>query len=378
MRRLGLLAALVPAAALLTGSVSASASTGSAALVTFTGSVTLPASTGLLVIEAEQGDNLTDAKRLTDVPVASETISSDAFSLPVQSSGALSKAEVHGWVQFAIVVESGQHATVQNISVPMTSAATNGNASVTAELASHTVQLPAFPAFVPASVPKIPVPAPCVWVRYGREHEVAMRIGQFHLTKLKRLSLAWDYGVTADTTASVGYSNSSDKGWTIQGSYTSTNTIGANSGFTKTGRMLLRFVDGDAYFQRYQGDSKACPYKYKNKLDHMVGDSWLAPTGTNTKKVKKHPKANPYGGCLKSKDPYGNARVVPGDHYGSDRDQAATIDIAGTVFGFSFDQSTGFSNDIHENYSNNNRHTTVYVCGTNYMPNVPIEYNNGV
>jgi len=340
-------------------------------MITFAGSVRLPTSTGTVVVEAEQGHKKLDPRVLIDVPVASQTISSGTFTVPVPKSIALTKAEVNGWVPFVIVVESGKYMTEQNISVPVTDKAVDGSAAVNHELASHSVSLPAFSTFYPGSASPRILPPQCEWARKGPEREKVVRIGQIHLTKLPRLKLAWDYGTKADTTMSVGYSESANGDFTSQGTYTVTNSIGTDSGFSARDKHYLRYIDGQAYFQRYSRSS-LCVKPYKLQLDHMVGNSWIAPTG---KKHKIHPKANPYHGCLRSDDPFGNAQVHPGAHFSSDRARAASLSGAASLFGFSFAESTGYTSDINHDYVNNTRQV-VYLCGKGNMPNVPILYNN--
>jgi hypothetical protein len=170
---------------------------------------------------------------------------------------------------------------------------------------------------------------------------------------------------------SVGYSASAQGDWTSSGTYTATNSIGADSGFSVSNQHALRYIDGQAYFQRYSRNS-LCGRPFKNELDHMVGNSWMA---TNGKHHKLHPRANPYHGCLKSADPYGNAIVKSGTHFSSDRATATTLLNAATAFGFSFSQSTGFTSDVHHDYINNS-YKTVYICGKGYMPDVPTLYND--
>lgn len=214
----------------------------------------------------------------------------------------------------------------------------------------------------------------CTWRRYGREQEKPIHIGEIHLLNARGLKVKWDYANEADTTATLGLSLSPNKNWADGGTHTATNSIGTDSGFTVGNRHLLRWVVGDAYFQRYSRNVLCAGYPYKNQLDHMAGDSWMGGTG------KHHniaPKPNPYHGCLKSNDPYGNAQVHPGDHFASDRAVATTVSGGATVYGFSFSDSTGYTSSIHHDYTNKSR-STVYLCGKGYMPDVPMLYNGNV
>jgi hypothetical protein len=296
----------------------------------------------------------------------------------VPQSAAVAKAEVNGWVPFVVIVESGKDVTLQNISVPVTSLAAAGNATAAGEVASRKVTLPPFGAFYPSRLagvngPRWPIPQ-CHWKRRGREVEKDVHIGEFHLIQKRGLTLAWDYGTEADTTMSVGYSLSPDGNYNTQGTYTATNSIATDSGFSVGDKTRLRYVDGQAYFQRYWENS-LCPGKpYRLQLDHMVGNSYLAGVG------KYHtiaPKPNPYHGCLKSQDPWGNAAVYPGTHYSSDRSRAITFNAGVTVYGFTFSQSTGYTKNINADYQNGS-HGITYVCGKGYMPDVPVIYNGKV
>jgi hypothetical protein len=137
----------------------------------------------------------------------------------------------------------------------------------------------------------------------------------------------------------------------------------------------LRYAVGQAYFQRYKTGGGCIVQGYKIQLDHMTVDSWLGGTGAYHNIA---PKPNPFHGCLKSQDPYGNAIIHPGNHYDEDRAKAATISGGATVYGFSFTQSTGYSSSINDNYINHDGGHTTFLCGKNYMPEVPIIYNDKI
>jgi hypothetical protein len=372
--------AAVPAAALLVAGPSAAAGT---PVVTFTGTIELPAATGTLAVQAEQGHRQLDPAVLTDVTVASQEISSGDFRISVPESAALAKAEANGWVPFVIVVESGKYVTMQSISVPVSGQAANGNAAVAQELSSRTAALPAFSPFrLSAASPRLlasspgAIPPPCKWDRDGREQEKPIHIGEIHLTKQRHLLLNWDYGTEADTTVTVGYSATGDGHWTDSGSYTATNSISTDSGFS-TGPDVnrLRYAVGQAYFQRYKTSGGCIVQGYKIQLDHMAGDSWLGGTGAHHNMA---PKPNPFHGCLESEDPYGNVILHPGDHWSADRATAATISGGATVYGFSFSQSSGYTSNIADNYINNRGGRTTFICGRGYMPNIPIVYNDKI
>jgi hypothetical protein len=377
LRLLCTVSVIGPLAAGLT-STAASARSASPA-ITITGTLPqLPTRSATVVVEVErQADRNAHgvAQRLIDTPVAEQTVTAPEFSVAVPASSTLTRAEINGEATFVVLAYSGSYSTVQEKSAPMTRQAAQGNVATLPAAAGHTLALSRFNPWqsMPASQREAlaqaqgPIPSKqitCLWNRYGNEREGLARISQLHLANVSGLQAHWRYSTTADTTMSVGFSNSPASGYTASGTFTATNSIGTDSGFTRT-TGTRRYVVGQAYWQRYRANFKAlCGHWYKNTLDHMVGSSGL---GT------RRPAANPYGGCLN--DPFGQATVHPGEFFGADRAKAVTLGGAATVWGFTFSESTGFTSGIHHNYTNNSN-KDVYLCGRNYMPNVPMIYNN--
>ncbi len=178
----------------------------------------------------------------------------------------------------------------------------------------------------------------------------------------------FEYSTNADSTISIGLSGTATNGFTSSGTLTITNSIGTNSGFT-VGQGTLRYVQSHMYYQEYQDNgAAACPPNgpYKVQADHDAGDSFL-------ESFASVPARNPYGDC--SDDPYGLATVQKGGHFQSDRGRAETITSAQQWLGFTFSSTSGFSNDLYDNYLNQTSGNQS-VCGTTYMPNVQTVYNN--
>lgn len=208
------------------------------------------------------------------------------------------------------------------------------------------------------------IPPPCHWERDGREVEDTTRINQIHVNQANGLTLRFEYHTQADTTLSVGESETGEKGWTASGSVTVTNSMGSNGGFT-VGDGVLFYVDGHMYYQKYAG-TYDCPKPFKVQVDHAAGDAFEGD---------QNPKPNPYGGCYGKTDPFGSVELNPHGYFDSDHSTAAGYDGAATVWGFSFSGHTGFTKDIEENYTNNDSDNQ-YLCGTTYMPGVPIIYSD--
>jgi len=349
--------------------------------ITITGTLPqLPTQSATVLVEVErQADRDAHgvAQRLIDTPVAEQTVTSAAFSIAVPASTTITRAVINGEATFVVLAYSGDYSTLQESSAPMTRQAAQGNVAATAAAAGHTLALSGFNSWqaMPASqrealaeaqspIASKRITITCVWTRYGGEREGLTRISELHLANVKGLHAHWEYSTTADTTMSVGFSNSPASGYAASGTFTASNSIGADSGFTRT-TGTRRFIVGQAYWQRYRANFKAlCGHWYKNTLDHMVGTSTLG---------SRQPRANPYGGCLN--DPYGKATVHPGEFFGADRAKAVTLGGAATLWGFTFSESTGYTSGIHHNYTNNSK-IVVYLCGRNYMPGVPMIYNN--
>jgi hypothetical protein len=126
-------------------------------------------------------------------------------------------------------------------------------------------------------------------------------------------------------------------------------------------------VDADMYYQEYVDDFvPSCPAdSYKLQADHAGGTAY---PGTN------HPGANPFGGCQNDTKWGKDLLHANGGGFSSDLGTAEGYDGIANIFGFNFSGHTGFTTDITHDYTNNSN-TNTYLCGTNYMPDVPIIYN---
>lgn len=87
------------------------------------------------------------------------------------------------------------------------------------------------------------------------------------------------------------------------------------------------------------------------------------------------PAHNPYGGCA-GKDPYGYDYINGnGGTFNSDKSKSESISGAFSWYGFRFSAQTGFTSYIYDDYYNGTSGNQ-QLCGTNYMPDVQILYNN--
>lgn len=320
--------------------------------------------------------------------VAHAVISSSNFSIAVPESQTLQHARElgHGLVEFNILVYSGSRFTSEMYPVALTQTAAHGNMTVLAQAQRRSATLNKFRAFaadppatrrtLSALLGKLSaggtIPdAGCGAVADGSAKEDLTRIGEIHVADTSGLSMRWNYYNTSDTDLSVGISTSSDTGgWSNNGTYTTSNSLGTGSGFTAPKGTLI-YSDGDMYYQRYlwTGGAPLCHY-WTNQVTSAVGDS---REGTNS------PNRNPYGGCSPGTDPLGYAQIDP--HNGSfstDRATAQGYSDDATLFGFSFSGHTGFTSSIHHEYDYNNPGGGYsYVCGggSGKMSNSSILYS---
>jgi hypothetical protein len=371
-------AAILAAATSLAVSSPASAS---APAVTFTGSFArMPAGSGTMTIEAEVPSHLNRQDvpaQFTDIPVATARVGAGAFSVSVPSSATLTRAEKvgNGWVNFVLLVNSGNRATSQYVPAGLSSRAALGNKVTAAEVAHHTVAVPAFRAFsamttslrhaikAAREVPDAPIP--CGWVANGAPVEDPTRIGEVHVDQDSGSTDTFKYVVQADSSISVGIS-ATDGNFGADGSAQVSNTF-SGSGSFNNGAGTLIYANADFYYQKYSNNgSVACgTARYKVQAASAVGDAFQ---GIHA------PPSNPYGSCH-ANDPNGYAQASSGGGtFDSDRGRASSYTGIATVFGFSFGGTTGFSNDIYQDYTNNSSKTQ-YYCGASTMPDVAVIYN---
>jgi hypothetical protein len=127
------------------------------------------------------------------------------------------------------------------------------------------------------------------------------------------------------------------------------------------------YVDTDMYYQEYQSNfSGECGGEnYMIQADHSGGTAF---PGTNT------PPVNPFGGCTHDTQWGYDHLVGGGGTFSSDLGTAQDYSRIASIFGFNFGGHTGFTTNITHDYSNTGSATT-YLCGTGYMPDVPVLYN---
>lgn len=112
--------------------------------------------------------------------------------------------------------------------------------------------------------------------------------------------------------------------------------------------------------------SASCPgLQYKVQAIGSAGDVYR---GYNT------PGSLPYSSC--HADPYG-ADVVPySGNWAQDTAKAVDCNTVASAFGFNFGGHTGYTSGIKIRMHNGGSSNT-YVCGTPYLPGVPVVYNRG-
>jgi hypothetical protein len=324
--------------------------------------------------------------------VAVQTITSRSFTIVVPESATLRRAATlgHGIVEFNVLVFSGSRFTSQMYPFTLTAAGANGNRQALAQAQRQAASLGKFRPFAPdpASVRhgvsllrhtlaahsgRALSSAGCGVHAYGNPKEDLTRIGEIHVGSSKGLSMRWVYYATSDTTLTVGLSTSSPTGpWSEDGSYTTTNSLGAGSGFTATNPTLI-YTDGDEWYQRYvtSPQQPLCGW-WTNQVVSAVADS---VEGVNS------PPRNPYGGCAPGDSPYGYARINPNGYFQADRGTAQGYSGDATLWGFTFGGHTGFTSSIHHRYDYNPPQPAgdSYVCGggSGMMPNSAILYSSG-
>jgi len=333
-----------------------------------------------MLVEAHisEGINSEDVpSQFLDITLASAQVSRGPFSIQVPKSRDLMRAERlgNGWVNFSIVIDSGDYVTSQYIPVPMASRAANGSQPAAQEVLGHAVTVPHFRSFrvMNSSMRRILTSeggrpdgvVPCEWLKYGSQREDETRIGEVHTDTDSGSTDEFKYATQADSTITVGVSASASSGWSGDGSVKISNHFGGSGSFPNPAGTL-KYADGDFYYQRYESNNEPdCPGKYMNQAVSALGDAFR---GTNS------PAANPYGGCLH--DPHGQARADPhGGTFDQDRGTAEGYSGIANVFGFSFGGGTGFSNNIYQDYTNNSN-VEQYYCGNGPMPDVPVIYNS--
>jgi hypothetical protein len=328
---------------------------------------------------------------LTWTPVAVGTADSNgSYSVPVPDGSAIDAAAAadNGHVNFFVAGITNDQATVAGVPANLSDASSSeplggtvtSDASdfagftpmTAAEQASWQQQYSAYEAAqaaqanggVQAAVTPSDNLLPCDWEKVSST-EQNTRIGELHVADVAGSSGTWHYAVAADNEFSAGFSMDATN-WTASGTVTASNSIGADSGFTR-GRGYYMYVNGNDYYGKYHnknGLSGICHDLYMTHVTSSVGDSY---DGLN------HPSTSPWGSCRN--DPYGYAVIPPGGFYQKDFSKAVHYNGVATVWKFTVSGRTGYTKNIDIGLHNSSSTATTYACGKGQMPNVPVIYN---
>jgi hypothetical protein len=357
----------------------------SAPTVTLTGSVpALPAGSAAVYAEVQlplDPNSQGVPRQLDDVAVASESVTSPEFSLPVPDSATLGQAERYGKgiVNFDIIVLSGDKTTAWGLSVPITGTPSALNQPQLAVERAQVVHVPALPAFHAAQtdqvtqalgVPDRDPPPECAWNTDGGEQDRPTRIGEVHVAHAGGVSDAYEYDWQNDETVSWGVSASPNSNWSEGGTGSVTNSLGASGGQT-FGRGADTYVDTEGYYQEYRGVgvTDGCDGYDFAFLVKQVGTAGNVDTG------KGKPAGSPYkDGCIN--DPL-HFELQPESVWDYDHGQSETYGGAASFAGFSFSVSEGFSSDVQDDYTTSDNAATTWICGTRgkQPTDTPIIYN---
>jgi hypothetical protein len=336
-----------------------------APVVTLAGSLgTLPAGTATVVVRAELALNVNSRgvpQELDDVPVASATITSRAFSIPVPDSATLQKAEAqrNGFVNFNILVTSGTSQTSEYVPVALAVwSATTHPVELTAQY-SHQVEVPAFPAFRTVNAAHVgeAVEAPdngpsCAWYAYGKMYQESTRVGEVHVANVPGVSDTFWFKNQNDMTVSVGLSNTGpNSGYSYDGTIQLTNSLSANGSDT-FGPGSVEYIDDTTNYQRYELESDG--HSCRQYMVQAVGSDADVYPGTGT------PPRNPWGSCRN--DPL-HVTLAPGATWSRDQSSAAYYGSIASLFGFTFGGSDGFTTNVEHDYSALHAKQTTYICG---------------
>ena len=233
-------------------------------VVTLAGSLgTLPAGAATVVVRAELALNVDPRgvpQELELVPVASATITSRAFSIPVPDSAAVQRAEAqwNGVVNFNILVTSGTRQTSEFVPAALAVSSSTRNPMALAVRVSDQVRVPAFPAFSAATA--VPHNGPtCNWYAYGSMYQQSTRIGEVHVANVRGVSDTFWFKNQNDMTISVGLSNTGpNSGYSYDGTIGLTNSLSANGSDT-FGPGAVAYIDDTTNYQRYELEVEGIP-----------------------------------------------------------------------------------------------------------------------
>jgi hypothetical protein len=320
-------------------------------------------------------------RRLEDETVASESITSSEFSLPVPDSPTLDRAEESGKgiVNFEIIVLSGTRTTAWGLSVPITATPSTLNLSQASTEIAHVVQVPAFPALHvdqranpdAVTTPGGVSPPECSWTEYGGQTDKTTRIGEVHVASATGVADTFEFRTENDQTISWGVTATGPtSGWLVGGTESLTNSLRAGGGQT-FGPGTVSYVTTTGYYQEYRGIgvSGGCDGFDDAFRTDEVGTSDVVDSGSGK------PARSPYkGGCVN--DPLKTPLQKNSTWYYDDG-LAKTYGDAATAFGFSFSDSDGFTMDVEHSYSTTSNSPTTWLCGVpgDQPTDTPVLYN---
>lgn len=138
-----------------------------------------------------------------------------------------------------------------------------------------------------------------------------------------------------------------------------------------TGNGEDRYVDTLMYYQHYVDNAAtSCPdfprFAYKNPTYQSAG---------NVASGSGFPGYYPHGSCRNS--PYGSFPLSGASGWSQDSAKAFTEQVNGTLWGFNFSASAGFTTDVLQDYESPVHAVTTYICGNGQLPNMSRIYNTG-
>jgi hypothetical protein len=290
------------------------------------------------------------------------------MGIPVTSAVQAQAQAADGLATFEFFVWFGSSEATSTETLPVTSAAISADGA-TGDVGTDGSQAAALSSFASLGETAPASPPACVWLASGSSVEESNRIGQMQDSTGSGSQVRWTYNTEADSSFGVGVSGSLTSGYSGDGSYSVSNSIGSSGGFPENAGFN-EFVDGHFYRQRYASDLDSgghpiCGHRYKAEFRRSVGDSY---PGANA------PAKDPYGRC--GNDPNGLATMAAhGGFYNADRGHATNYSGAATIFDLSVHGQTGYTGDIHVDYTNNSS-LSEYVCGNAELPDAPILWPN--
>jgi hypothetical protein len=336
------------------------------------GNVTGPGAITVAVAQYSNYDNARVPQTITEVPLETVAVpSGGSQTIDVPTSALAPYTAQAGVFNLQLTATFGNEVSVTAAPLSVSPAST-GSATAARDLVAHLrVRFTRFhrlPHLV-AGEGHAAAGGGCVWQGTGTETEQSARIGELHVANLSGASATYNYSQQADSTFGVEYSDSGPtSGYSESGTASVGNSWGTNASLYG-GQGYLWYIDSHFYSETYRSNYSttgtwACGSEYMTQVVSAVGDVYQ---GTN------QPPVNPYGSC--TSDPYGYATVPPRGQWSSDRGQAQSYSVSLSIFGVGLYGDTGFNSNINITYHNASS-SDQYVCGTTYMPDVPVLYES--